>query len=71
VTGTQTGWLASSTESPWRCGVRRSGRTICFPLVMAMVGGEHYLVSMLGQNANWVRNVRAAGGDAILRHGLR
>jgi hypothetical protein len=26
---------------------------------------------MLGQNANWVRNVRAAGGDATLRHGLR
>jgi hypothetical protein len=40
---------------------RRSGRTICFPLVMAVVGGERYLVSMLGQSANWVRNVRAAG----------
>jgi hypothetical protein len=50
---------------------RRSGRTIRFPLVMAVVGGERYLVSMLGQNANWVRNVRAAGGDATLRHGRR
>ena len=40
---------------------RRSGRTIRFPLVMAVVGGERYLVSMLGQSANWVRNVRAAG----------
>ena len=38
---------------------------------MAVVGGERYLVSMLGQNANWVRNVRAAGGDTTLRHGRR
>jgi deazaflavin-dependent oxidoreductase (nitroreductase family) len=50
---------------------RRSGRTIRFPLVMVVVGGERYLVSMLGQNANWVRNVRAAGGAAVLRHGRR
>lgn len=48
---------------------RRSGRTIRFPLVMVVVGGKRYLVSMLGQNANWVRNVRAAGGAAVLRHG--
>jgi hypothetical protein len=26
---------------------------------------------MLGENVNWVRNVRAAGGDAELRHGRR
>jgi hypothetical protein len=38
---------------------------------MVVVVGERYLVSMLGQNANWVRNVRAAGGDAVLRHGRR
>ncbi len=50
---------------------RRSGRTIAVPLVMVVVGGERCLVSMLGQNANWVRNVRAAGGDAALRHGRR
>jgi len=50
---------------------RRSGRTIALPLVMAVVEGERYLVSMLGQNTNWVRNVRAAGGDATLRHGHR
>ena len=50
---------------------RRSGRTIALPLVMVVVVGERYLVSMLGQNANWVRNVRAAGGDATLRHGRR
>jgi hypothetical protein len=47
------------------------GRIIRFPLVMAVLGGERYLVSMLGQSANWVRNVRAAGGDATLGHGRR
>jgi hypothetical protein len=26
---------------------------------------------MLGEGVNWVRNVRAAGGDATLRHGRR
>ncbi len=48
---------------------RRSGRTISFPLAMAVVDGERYLVSMLGVDAAWVRNVRAAGGQAVLRHG--
>lgn len=50
---------------------RRSGRNIALPLVMVAVGGERYLVSMLGQNTNWVRNVKAAGGAATLRHGRR
>ena len=50
---------------------RRSGRSVALPLVMAVVGNERYLVSMLGEGANWVRNVRAAGGDAALRHGRR
>ena len=47
---------------------RRSGRVISLPLVMAVVAGERYLVSMLGEKVDWVRNVRAAGGDVILRH---
>jgi deazaflavin-dependent oxidoreductase (nitroreductase family) len=50
---------------------RRSGRTISFPLVVADHGGEQYLVSMLGEDANWVRNVRAAGGRATIRRGRR
>jgi len=49
---------------------RRSGKTINFPLVMTTVEGERYLVSMLGEGSNWVRNVRAAGGRAGLRHGI-
>lgn len=48
---------------------RRSGRTISFPLVMVSVEGERFLVSMLGKGVAWVRNVKAAGGKAVLRHG--
>ena len=50
---------------------RRSGRIVNLPLVMVVVGGERYLVSMLGEDVNWVRNVKAAGGDVTLRHGHR
>ncbi len=48
---------------------RRSGRAISFPLVMAVVGGERYLVSMLGAEVAWVRNLRAADGRARLIQG--
>jgi deazaflavin-dependent oxidoreductase (nitroreductase family) len=50
---------------------RRSGRVISFPVAIADFEGERYLVSMLGRNANWVRNLRAADGTAVLRHGRR
>jgi len=49
---------------------RQSGKTIDFPLAMTVMNGERYLVSMLGENTNWVRNVRAARGRARLRHGV-
>jgi hypothetical protein len=48
---------------------RRLGRPISFPLVMAVVAGERYLVSMLGSDVAWARNLRAANGHALLRHG--
>ena len=48
---------------------RKSGTTVSFPLAMTIVNGERYLVSMLGENTNWVKNVKAAGGKAMLRHG--
>ncbi|MBJ8339219.1 nitroreductase family deazaflavin-dependent oxidoreductase [Antrihabitans sp. YC3-6] len=48
---------------------RSSGRPIRFPIVLADVDNVWYAVSMLGRNANWVRNVQAAGGDALIRHG--
>jgi hypothetical protein len=50
---------------------RRSGRTVSLPLVMAVVESERYLISMLGPNVDWVRNVKAAGGNVTLRHGRR
>jgi hypothetical protein len=50
---------------------RLSGRVISFPVVIAEFEGSRYLVSMLGENVNWVRNVRAANGRAVLRHGRR
>ncbi len=50
---------------------RKSGRIVSFPLVMVIVDGQRYLVSMLGDNAQWVRNVRASGGKAVLRSGGR
>lgn len=48
---------------------RRSGRVTRFPLGMADWEGNWYLVSMLGNDCNWVRNVRAAGGLVTVRHG--
>ena len=49
---------------------RTSGRIISLPVVIAEHAGQRYLVSMLGE-VNWVRNIRAAGGSAVLRHGSR
>jgi deazaflavin-dependent oxidoreductase (nitroreductase family) len=49
---------------------RKSGRTVSLPIAVTVVKGERYLVSMLGENVQWVHNVRAAGGRAVLRrHG--
>jgi len=48
---------------------RKSGRVISFPLVMVTEDGQRYLISMLGDNTQWVRNVRATGGKAVLRRG--
>ena len=48
---------------------RKSGKVVGLPLVMVVLDGDRYLVSMLGPEANWVRNVEAAGGAAIYRCG--
>jgi hypothetical protein len=50
---------------------RRSGRIVRLPLVVAVVDDERYLVSMPGEETNWVRNVKAAGGDVALVYGRR
>ena len=49
---------------------RKSGKMTSFPLAMTVINGERYLVSMLGADTNWVRNIQAAGGRARLRHGI-
>ena len=50
---------------------RKSGKLTSLPLVVARHGGQRYLVSMLGERASWVANVRAAGGQVTLVHGVR
>lgn len=50
---------------------RKSQRNVSLPLVVALVGGQRYLVAMLGNHAQWVQNVRSAGGRALLRSGGR
>ena len=49
---------------------RKSGKMISFPLAMTVMNGERYLVSMLGDEANWVKNIKATGGKARLVHGI-
>lgn len=49
----------------------KSGTPLTLPLVTAKLDGRHYLVSMLGQGARWVRNVRAANGDVVITVGRR
>ena len=68
--------LASSGAGPNNIATlevigRKSGRVVSFPVVPAAVDGHRYLVSMLGENAQWVLNVRASGGKAVLRSGGR
>lgn len=45
------------------------GRGSSVPMVVATVDGKRYLVSMLGPTSNWIKNVEAAHGDAILHQG--
>ena len=50
---------------------RRSGRLRSFPVVVTDYEDRRYLVAMLGESTNWVRNVRAADGRATIRHRRR
>jgi hypothetical protein len=50
---------------------RTSGRVHPLPVVLIRVDGERYVASMLGDDVAWVRNVRAAGGRAVIRAGGR
>jgi deazaflavin-dependent oxidoreductase (nitroreductase family) len=50
---------------------RASGQWRSTPLVIAKVDGARYLVSMLGTGSDWVKNVEAARGEAVIRQGRR
>lgn len=70
------GWLAGLGLPPNFMVVlevrgRRSGRPRSTPVVIASLDGKDYLVSMLGPDSEWVKNVEAARGEAVIRHGRR
>ena len=50
---------------------RRSGRPRSNMVTWVEHEGERYFVSMLGERSEWVRNLKAAGGEAVFRHGKR
>jgi hypothetical protein len=50
---------------------RVSGRRRSQVIVIARVEGKRYVVSMLGPQSEWVKNVEAAHGDAVIRQGRR
>lgn len=65
-------WLASFGFTPsdtitLEARGQRSGRMRSTALTWAEYDGDRYLVSLRGE-AEWVRNVRAAGGEAMIRH---
>lgn len=50
---------------------RRSAKVRSTILITAQHDGQRFLVSVLGNDADWVRNARAAGGEAYIVHGGR
>ena len=63
------GWITLEVRG------RRSGRAITFPLVAVSVDKQRYIVSMLGTEAGWVKNLRTTGMRAVVcrrgRHAVR
>jgi hypothetical protein len=47
---------------------RRSGTMRADALVVATIGTERYVVSMFGSISDWVQNLEAAGGRAVVWH---
>jgi deazaflavin-dependent oxidoreductase (nitroreductase family) len=81
LTGRLLWWLVSLGLTPSRwpgsgCGTgilevkgRRSGVLRSLLVTWVEHDGERYLVTMPGQEPQWVKNMRAAGGEVVLRHG--
>lgn len=49
---------------------RKSGKPIRLSMSPARLGNKQYLVSLAGERG-WVKNVRAANGEAFIIHGRR
>ncbi|MDO8617073.1 MAG: nitroreductase/quinone reductase family protein [Dehalococcoidia bacterium] len=69
------GWFASLGLTPGQMITlelkgRRSGKVRSTVVNSVEYGGQRYLVSPRGES-EWVRNVRSAGGLAVIRHGKR
>ena len=63
--------LPPSFQAALEVSGRTSGRRRSNPVVIATVEGKRYLVSMLGSGSDWVKNVEAAHGNAVIRQGRR
>jgi hypothetical protein len=63
--------LPSKFQAALEVRGRSSGRRRSLPVVIATARGSRYLVSMLGPGSDWVKNVEAAHGEAIIRQGRR
>jgi deazaflavin-dependent oxidoreductase (nitroreductase family) len=63
--------LPPSIQAALEVRGRRSGQRRVSPVVIATVGGKRYLVAMLGAESEWVKNVEAAHGEAVIRRGRR
>ena len=50
---------------------RRSGRPRSNMVTWVEYEGDRYFVAMLGPHSDWVRKIRAANGEAVLRRGGR
>jgi deazaflavin-dependent oxidoreductase (nitroreductase family) len=50
---------------------RRTGQPRAVAATWIELHGQRYLVSMLGEESDWVHNVRATEGRAVLRRGKR
>jgi deazaflavin-dependent oxidoreductase (nitroreductase family) len=81
LTGRLMWWLVSVGLTPSRwpgsaCGTvilevrgRRSGRLRSLLVTWVEHEGARYLVTMPGEEPQWVKNMRAGGGHVALRHG--
>src|ERR1700745_626613 len=60
--------IGPNQAAPIEVRGRNTGRKISFPIVVVAYEGERYLVAMLGDKTNWVRNLRA-DNYAVLQRG--